>query len=161
MLVSLLFALAACGEAEEPEPERHSGWLSSDGALLQLYHGEETVTKNIFGKVTSRTLDLTEDIKVPRGTEVILIDKPETDDEGNVTYEKLAILTGETGDDGKPVEEIYYIVPGSFVDDYSKIITETEKFVRTSATVYTSPDDPGIAGWARKGTRVEITGFDR
>ncbi len=160
LALSFVLGLAACGQAEEPEPERFDRWLASDGSFIQLYHGEETIEKNIFGKVTKRTLDLTEDISVPRGTAVVLIDQPEKDEEGNVTYEKIAIPAG-TGENGEPVENIYYLKPGSLVDSFEKTITETEKFVRTSATVYEKPGSAEIAGWAKKGTRLEVTGFDR
>lgn len=160
LLLTLIFVtvLVSCGQADEPEPARTEGWLASDGTFIQLYHGDETIEKNIFGKVKSRTLDLTEDIQVPRGTAVTLIDQPEKDEEGNVTYEKLAIAAKD--ENGEDTEIIYYIEPGFFVDDYQKTITETERFVRTSATVYVNPDDARIAGWARKGTRLDILGFN-
>ena len=126
------------------------GWISSGGEEVLFYHGEESVKKNIFGKVTERSIVFTEDKSVIRGTAVTLIDQPEYDEAGNLIYEKIS----EGG-------AVYYIKPGFFTDDYQKVITETEKYVRTPSTVYESADAPDVAGLVKKGTRVDITGFDR
>ncbi len=132
------------------EPDTYKGWISSGGEEVQLYHGEEILEKGIFGKIKSRTIEFSEDRTAVRGTEVTVIDKPEYDESGTLIYEKISI------DD-----TVYYVKPGILVDDYSKVITETEKYVRTPATVYETDSSPEIAGLIKKGNRVDITGFDK
>ncbi|MBR0481112.1 MAG: hypothetical protein IJJ48_01425 [Firmicutes bacterium] len=132
------------------EVKTREGWIASDGSMVQLYHGEETVEKNIFGKITERTIEFSDDIAVPRGTAVTVIEQPEYDESGELIYEKLSI-------EGT----VYFVKPGSIVDDYSKVITETEKYVRTPVTVYKYADAPDVAGLIKKGNRVDIIGFDK
>ena len=131
------------------EYKTSEAWISSDGSPVQFYHGEETVERNIFGKVTKRDIVFTEDKTVVRGTAVTVIDQPEYDENGELIYEKI-----------KEGDTVYYIKPGFTVDDYQKVIKETEKFVRTPVTVYESADAPDITGLIKKGNRVDITGFD-
>ena len=131
------------------EYKTSEAWISSDGSPVQFYHGEETVERNIFGKVTKRDIVFTEDKTVVRGTAVTVIDQPEYDENGELIYEKI-----------KEGDTVYYVKPGFTVDDYQKVIKETEKFVRTPVTVYETADAPDVAGLIKKGNRVDITGFD-
>lgn len=149
LALTLVICMAACGAESEAEPDKTAGWLASDGSMIQLYHMDEETKKTLFGKVKRLSVEFVEDISVGRGTEVTLVDKPETDEEGNVLYEQL--LIGDT---------VYYVQSGCFVDDYKKIITEDTKYVRTSVTLYQSPDDVKIAGFARKGSKLDVIGFD-
>ena len=124
-------------------------WISSDGSMVRLYHGEETVEKNIFGKITKREIEFTEDREVPRGTYVYEVHRPEYDENGSHIYDR--ILLGDV---------TYFVEPGALVSSYADVITEKELFVRTPVTVYERPDAPDVAGLVKKGKRVDITGFD-
>lgn len=149
LLICMLFALSSCKREEEPEPLRFSGWLKGDELEeIQLYSGEPVIEKNIFGKIKTRELPLTEAKTVFRGTAVELIDDPWLSDDGTVIeYEKLQ-LEGE----------VFYIKPGRFVDDINKAITEDTLYVRTSSTIYSDPNTPKISGYAKKGSKLSITG---
>ena len=125
------------------------GWIASGGSMVQLYHGEETVERNILGKITSRTIDLSEDVQVVRGTEVTVIDDHMYDENDQLQYYRIS-----------KDDTVYFVKPEFVVDDYQKVITEKEKFVRTPSTVYETSDSPEIAGLIKKGNRVDITGFD-
>ncbi|MBR0416924.1 MAG: hypothetical protein IJI56_03845 [Firmicutes bacterium] len=129
--------------------ETSEGWISSDGSMVQLLHGEEHVERNFLAKITSRTIDFSDDIQVVRGTAVTVIDDHEYSEDGQLLYKRISI--GDT---------VYFVSPENVVDDFAKVITETEKYVRTPATVYKSADAPDIAGLVKKGSRVDITGFD-
>jgi len=126
------------------------GFIASDGSKVQLYHAEETVERNILGKITKRTRTFSEGIDVVRGTELTVIDDHEYDENGQTVYYKVSL-------DGTE----YFVEPSFVVDDYQKVITEKEKYVRTPVTVYETFDAPDIAGLIKKGNRVDITGFDK
>lgn len=99
------------------------------------------------------------DITLVRGTEVEVFERD--------VIQKLGLQTEDESDD----EEIkfrkieykgkeYLVEPGAIVETYEDSVYEKEKYVRTSTTLYTSFDDVAIAGFAPKGTKLEITGFD-
>lgn len=84
---------------------------------------------------------------IKRGTEVTLTDEEYT--ENGRTY-----IVCECGD------ETYYVKSTSLVDKLDDIVQETEKWVRTSVTVYANYEGPEIVSFIRKGTHLEITGYD-
>ena len=87
LLLLLVLLLAACGEEAPAEHDVFDAYLASKGEEIILYHGEQTVEKNIFGKVKSWTWEFTEDGSAVRGTNVILVDDPAKDMDGNILYE--------------------------------------------------------------------------
>lgn len=52
-----------------------------------------------------------------------------------------------------------YVKPENLVSSKGEVVQETELFVRTPVTIYRSSKGPEIAGFAPKGTRLEVTGF--
>ena len=57
-------------------------------------------------------------------------------------------------------EEEYYIAESALVKEADEIVQETEKWVRTSVTVYVNNEDSQIAGFIKKGEQINITGYD-
>ena len=52
-----------------------------------------------------------------------------------------------------------YVKPENLVGSRAEVVQEKELFVRTPVTLYCSSKGPEIAGFAPKGTRLEVTGF--
>ncbi|MBR7042302.1 MAG: hypothetical protein IKI04_02250 [Bacilli bacterium] len=82
-----------------------------------------------------------------RGTKVKSNDKKKTFDE----VEYLTI---------KLDDNTYYIDPANVTEDKDKVVTETEKYVRTSVTVYKNETDSKIASFIKKGSHLDIIGYD-
>ena len=149
LLAALILCLAACGEEAEVEHDVFDAYLASRGEEITLYHGEQTVEKNLFGKVKSWTWNFTEDGSAVRGTNVVLIDDPAKDMDGNVLYDR--ILLGGTE---------YFISPDAHMYYREASVLEKVMYVRTPVTIYQKNDEARIAGFARKGSALDITGFD-
>ena len=84
---------------------------------------------------------------VTRGTEV---------ESSGRTYEqngKTYVLIKYDGEE-------YYVAESCLVTESDQIVQETEKWVRTSVTVYTSNEDSQIESFIEKGSHVNITGYD-
>lgn len=98
-------------------------------------------------------MDYTEADKVVRGTKVTLYDKDiikEGENEDSVTYKKI-----------RYDKETYLINPDNVVSKYEDAVMEATKYVRTSITVYEDSDTIDIKSYLKKGTELEITGFDK
>lgn len=98
-------------------------------------------------------MDYTEAEKVVRGTKVTLYDKDiikEGENEDSVTYKKI-----------RYDKETYLISPDNIVSKYEDAVMEATKYVRTSITVYVDSDTIDIKSYLKKGTVLEITGFDK
>lgn len=99
--------------------------------------------------------------KIVRGTKVTLYEnkvkqlldngtpKNKKDDK-EVIYRKIDYKNKE-----------YLVKPEYVVSTYAQSVYEKEKFVRTSLTLYEESDDVAIAGNAKKGTKLDVTGFDK
>jgi len=57
-------------------------------------------------------------------------------------------------------ENKYYVEEINLTKDKNKIATETEKFVRTSVTIYKNETESKISSFIKKGNKVEIIGYD-
>lgn len=57
-------------------------------------------------------------------------------------------------------ENKYYIKEENLTDDKNNIVTEKEKYVRTSVTVYKNEKDSKIASFIKKGNKLEILSYD-
>ena len=145
----LLTGLAACGEEAPVEHDVFDSYLASTGEEITLYTGEKTEEKNLFGKVKSWEWSFSEAGSAVRGTNIMLVDDPAEDMDGNILYDRI-ILNGDE----------YFISKDAHVFHREESVQEKEMFVRTAATIYQTEKDALIAGFARKGSRLEILGYD-
>lgn len=60
-----------------------------------------------------------------------------------------------TVDDNK-----YYVNEINLTNDKNKVVTETEKYVRTSITVYKNETESKIESFIKKGNKLEVIGYD-
>ncbi len=54
----------------------------------------------------------------------------------------------------------YYINEDNLVNNEKEVVKEKERYVRTSVTIYTQKDDYKITSFAKKGSKLDIVGFD-
>ena len=57
-------------------------------------------------------------------------------------------------------EDSFYIKKDNLVTEKAKTVTETEKYVRTSVTVYKNEKDSKISSFIKKGNKLEILDYD-
>lgn len=57
-------------------------------------------------------------------------------------------------------ENKYYVKKDILVEDKKKVVLETEKYVRTSVTVYKNEKDSKIASFVKKGNKLDIADYD-
>ena len=97
---------------------------------------------------------------VIRGSEVTSYLKSVSED--GVTYRQVQPLLEASmlQFDPDANEYILYMPEDSLADTPDETVLEREVFVRTPATIYSGPDGPGIASFAPKGARLDITGYD-
>lgn len=105
--------------------------------------------------------------RLVRGTQVKrYADKIELD---GVTYVRVdktlpGVSLAEGTDiieDQKNDPDALYMMEDNLVSSPDDIVQEKEVFVRTPATVYTEEKGPAIESFAPKGSRLEVTGFDK
>ena len=134
--------------------------------IIVLLIGAYFVTNYIFGnkkvywpKVTDAYLGSEEqmikvydleynELEFPRGADISLYDEEHTLEDGTI-YKKFKYRGKE-----------YLVNPDNVVDTYEEAVKEKEIYVRTSVTTYEDPTKVDIAGFIKKGTKLEITGFD-
>lgn len=103
-------------------------------------------------KITLYTYDeeakiMTDIDTIYRGTEVKSNDKIITI--GDVNYTEIKLN-----------DQKYYVKENSLVKDKQDIIKETNKYVRTSVTVYKNEIDSKISSFIKKGNKIDIIGYD-
>ena len=101
------------------------GYLKAEEGSILLYTCKETIEEDFLGRIASREVIFSEAKEVPRGTIATLVDWPETDEEGNILYERYLI-------DG----EEYFAKPGHFTKDLNEVVSEKTRYVRTHVTIY-------------------------
>ena len=110
-------------------------YLASNTNLVTLYsYNEETKA-------------LEESEKIARGTKVKSNDKTKIDNE--IEYLEIKI------DD-----KTYFVNKDNVTSNKKNAVTETEKYVRTSATIYQNEKDSKISSFIKKGNRLEIIDYD-
>lgn len=85
--------------------------------------------------------------EIVRGAKVKTHNKIKTID--GVNY--VEIINGENN---------YYIKKDDLTEDENNIVTEKEKYVRTSVTVYKNEKDSKIESFIKKGNKLDIIGYD-
>ena len=93
--------------------------------------------------------DLEEAIMIPRGTKVTLKDEEPFLIDG-VEYSCVFLDSGDK----------LYVPPQNVTDKKSKVVQEKELYVRTPVTLYENKEGPEIAGFAPKGTKLDVLGFE-
>ena len=54
----------------------------------------------------------------------------------------------------------YYIIKGYLVSNPKDVVLEKEKYVRTPVTIYENENDTKIKSYAKKGSKIDIIGYD-
>ena len=88
--------------------------------------------------------------KIVRGEKVLLYEREVKPEESEKVYRKI-----------KYKDKIYLVNPEDLVNNYEETVKEKEVYVRTSLTTYKSFDSVDISGYVKKGTKLEVTGFDK
>lgn len=99
--------------------------------------------------------DYTEAKEIVRGTKVTLYENEVKEELEEGSTEEPTIYR-KIKHDGT----IYLIMPEDIANKYEDSVKEKEVYVRTSVTTYVSPESVEIAGYQKKGTKLEVTGFD-
>ena len=144
-------------ETEAPVELIFTGYVASDTTTAPLYIMEEA-PESMDSSDASATSEssapspaenpgyvYTEALQLLRGTAVEYVFTNEAE------YIKVKYQDGE-----------YYIKPENLVENAADVCLEKERYVRTSATVYADSDSfrPASYALAKKGTQLEITGYD-
>ena len=110
-------------------------YVSSNTNMVKLFEYDAEIKK------------IKESKDIYRGLKVESQDKTETI--GDVLYQEITI------DDS-----IYYINPTNLVKNDKEVVTEKEKYVRTSVTVYKNERDYKISSFVKKGAKLDVLGYD-
>lgn len=103
--------------------------------------------------------DYTEAERFIRGTEVDLYEFPVTR-----TYEDeetKEIVEAETYRKIKYNDKFYLINPDDITETYEESVKQKEVYVRTSLTTYVDSESVDIYGYYKKGSKLEVAGFDK
>ena len=111
-------------------------YISSTTNVVKLYKYNEEENKMI------------EDTDIYRGTKIKSQDKEKLID--NIKYLEI------TYNDQK-----YFIAKDNLTKDEDDVVKETEKYVRTSVTVYQNNEDYKIESFIKKGNKLEILDYDK
>ena len=111
-------------------------YLSSNTSLVPIYNYDKE--QNTMNEIK----------KIPRGTEV----KSSADsiNINDIMYKEVSLK-----------DEFFYINDINLTEDKDKVVTETKKYVRTSVTVYKNESDSKISSFIKKGSELEIAGYDK
>lgn len=104
-------------------------------------------TNTVITYVLDDKENLKESENFVRGTKVKSKDKTITQDE-------------EIYDEFTYQDKKYYIKKGNLVDKKEKVVLEKERYVRTPVTIYENEKDTKIKSYAKKGTKLDIIGYD-
>lgn len=110
-------------------------YLASNTNLVTLYSYNE------------ETKHIEESEKISRGTIVKSNDKIKMDDE--VEYLEI-----------KLDDKSYLVKKDNITSNKKNVVTEKEKYVRTSVTIYQNEKDSKIASFIKKGNKLEILDYD-
>ena len=110
-------------------------YLASNTNLVTLY---------IYNEETNK---IEESEKISRGTKVKSNDKIKMDDE--VEYLEI-----------KLDDKSYLVKKDNITSNKKDVVTEKEKYVRTSVTIYQNEKDSKIASFIKKGNKLEILDYD-
>ena len=131
--LTAVLALTGCGGSGGRSTEE--AYLASTGGMIDLYNYNEDKE---FVKADN----------LVRGTRVTkYTDSKATSAEEGYTEIQYG-------------EENYYVKTDALAAEYSGCVQESVKYVRTSVTVYKNSTDAQIESWIRKGSELNVLGFD-
>ena len=131
VLVVILLIVKPNFNISKKSTSTNESYVTSDDSSVVLYDSE-------YNEVSS----------IPRGS--MVKEYIDTTTEGDVTYVKIEY-------DGKT----YFINKDNLTSDKNNLIKEKEMYVRTNLTIYKDEESPKILSFAKKGERLEITGYDK
>ena len=145
VLLCSLLSLTACGGSEPKE------------ASVPKYVASNTFNVPVYEIVENEEKEQTavESSSLVRGTQVNIFPTPVVVNE--VSYVELEEAPPADSEE-EPV--VHYLRADQLVESAENVVREKGCYVRTSATVYENPDTPDIASFFKKGTALEITGYD-
>ena len=142
IIIGIVTVALACLSATSAPPKQtafeEKAFIAGPDPQVQIYQMNEQ-----GGMEAAKTL--------PRGTEVMLRDEDSKEMDG-VEYKRIYLEEDESA-------EALFIKPGSLVNHKTDVVQERELYVRTPVTLYQSSEGPEIAGFAPKGTKLEVIGF--
>lgn len=150
----LCLAIFACHKLLNITKEKiitNETYIASNTSKVLLYNYNEESSK------------MEESTKISRGTKVKINYKSKLFKNSEQTSKKYS---NKLINDINYIQIIYndqkyYINEINLTDNAKEVVKETEKFVRTSVTVYKNEKDSTIASFIRKGNSLEITGYDK
>ena len=116
--------------------------------ITKTYYISSTTNVVKLYKYNEEENEMTEDTDIYRGTKIKSQDKEKLID--NIKYLEI------TYNDQK-----YFIVKDNLTKDKDDVVKETEKYVRTSVTVYQNNEDYKIESFIKKGNKLEILDYDK
>ena len=131
LMTTIMGAVSLFGGNDLPE----TMYIASEGPTAQAYKVSEG--------------ELQEAETLPRGTEVLRTDDAYTDEKAGTLWKVQA------------GPETYFVSSGNLSYAKDDVVLEKKVYVRTPATIYKTSEGCSIAGFAPKGTALEITGCDR
>lgn len=127
------------------------GFLLVKGIKKIGINSKDMYIASTSNSLITYTLDEEDNIKeaefLTRGTKVKSSGKTITKNE--IEYDEIKVK-----------EKKYYIVKGSLVSKQKDAVLEKEKYVRTPVTIYENEKDTKIKSYAKKGSKLDIIGYD-
>lgn len=136
--ISVVSVLSLTGCKKE-EPSK-TAYLASEQQQIPIYIMDEN--KN-----------LVEDSQMVRGSALTIKGSPYEIEETGKIYEPF-----KTSDEKDAIT--YYVDSENLSDSPENVVKETTRYVRTPLTIYSNAQGPDISGFAKKGTLLNITGYD-
>lgn len=121
---------------------------TKNNIITKTYYVSSTTNVVKLYKYNEEENEMTEDTDIYRGTKIKSQDKEKLID--NIKYLEI------TYNDQK-----YFIVKDNLTKDKDDVVKETEKYVRTSVTVYQNNEDYKIESFIKKGNKLEILDYDK
>lgn len=142
LLIIIILLISAIAIALFPNK---SGIKLAKTYVKLLASAENTI--DIF-TYNEETKDIETSSSLPRNTKV------KTTMKDKITKEETNYIKVKY--DGKD----YYINEDNLVNNEDEVVKEKERYVRTSVTIYTEKDNYKISSFAKKGSKLDIIGYD-
>ena len=121
------------------------------GLKKVVIHSKDKYISGTSSSIITYVLDdesnLKETDSIIRGTKVKSSGKTIT--RNDVVYEEISYKDNK-----------YYLVKGSLASNKKDAVLEKEKYVRTPVTIYENEKDTKIKSYAKKGSKLDIIGYD-